>query len=187
MKESQGIEKIAGESDGTGKQMFLPICEEYTEANLISQAAYAKRRNVTRQAINKHIKNGTITLVYGKIDPDLADRQLEEAVGEDAGEDAEAAGDAGEEYEIKGLSLKEAKRRHKAWQAAREKVEYQERIGKLVKAKEVRIAAFSAARKVRDQMLNIPDRLAAVVAAETDQKKVHKIILEEIEKALEGI
>ena len=51
----------------------------------------------------------------------------------------------------------------------------------------MRIAAFRRARIVRDGMLNLPDRVAAVLAAETDVAKVHEVLSKEIRLILEEI
>ena len=40
---------------------------------------------------------------------------------------------------------------------------------------------------MRDALLNIPDRLAAVLAAETETQKVHALIAAEIWQALEEL
>ncbi|MFM7621490.1 MAG: hypothetical protein ACKO57_00730, partial [Alphaproteobacteria bacterium] len=55
---------------------------------------------------------------------------------------------------------------------------------KAASADEVRIAAFRRARIVRDGMLNLPDRLAAVLAAEHDATKVHTLLTTEIRTVL---
>lgn len=46
---------------------------------LLSQTEYADRRGCTQQYISKLIKQGRITLVNGRIDPDLADKQIEQS------------------------------------------------------------------------------------------------------------
>ena len=43
------------------------------------------------------------------------------------------------------------------------------------------------ARQVRDSLLNLPDRLAAELAAETNQFKVHQRLVKEIRRALEEL
>ena len=63
----------------------------------------------------------------------------------------------------------------------------QEKSGELVKAKDVQVAAFSEARKLRDNMLNIPDRVAALIAADPDENSVRQILTDEIEKGLQDI
>jgi hypothetical protein len=64
------------------------------------------------------------------------------------------------------------------------KIEFEERTAKLVSRDEVTVTAFTKARTVRDSLLNIPDRVAALLAAETDPCTVHQILSDEIRKAL---
>jgi hypothetical protein len=64
------------------------------------------------------------------------------------------------------------------------KLDFEERSGKLIRRDEVQVAAFNRFRTFRDGMLNLPDRLAAVLAAESDSVKVHDILATEIRKAL---
>ncbi len=52
--------------------------EDKKKRVLISQFEYAMRRRVSRQNINRHVKMGIITLIDEKIDPVIADRQLQE-------------------------------------------------------------------------------------------------------------
>jgi hypothetical protein len=61
------------------------------------------------------------------------------------------------------------------------------KTGEMVMVKDVELAAFTMARKIRDRMLNIPDRVAAIVAAETDEVEVRNIILFQIENELSDL
>jgi hypothetical protein len=64
------------------------------------------------------------------------------------------------------------------------KLDFEERSGKLISRDEVHVAAFNKYRTFRDGMLNLPDRLAAALAAESDSAKVHEILTTEIRKTL---
>ncbi|MBT6227740.1 MAG: hypothetical protein HOI47_13925, partial [Candidatus Scalindua sp.] len=59
--------------------------------------------------------------------------------------------------------------------------------GEMVLTKDVEVAAFNAAREIRDRMLNIPDRISAIVAAESNEINVRDIINEQIENELRSI
>ncbi|MBI3693743.1 MAG: hypothetical protein HY238_02725 [Acidobacteria bacterium] len=63
------------------------------------------------------------------------------------------------------------------------KLDYEERSGKLVDAEEVTKAAFDDARVVRDRLLTIADRIASLLAAESDSKKVYNILASGIRDA----
>jgi hypothetical protein len=64
------------------------------------------------------------------------------------------------------------------------KIEFEARTAKLVSSDEVSVASFNRFRQFRDGMLNIPDRLAAVLAAEKNPRQVHELLATEIRKAL---
>lgn len=74
--------------------------------------------------------------------------------------------------------------RHKA---ALLELELRERKGRLVDAEKVKSAAFAQGRIVRDNLLNIPDRIASILAAETDHDRTREILTAEIRQALEEL
>ncbi len=76
---------------------------------------------------------------------------------------------------------------NEAYKARMSKIEYEERIGKLVDAEKIRDEAFKMARTVRDSMLNIPDRVSAEFAGINNAHAIHTRLTEEIKKALEGL
>jgi hypothetical protein len=43
---------------------------------LISQSEYARRKGVSKQRVNQWVKEGTIRLIEGKVDPEQADEDL---------------------------------------------------------------------------------------------------------------
>lgn len=79
------------------------------------------------------------------------------------------------------------------------KLDYEERIKKLVKADEVSIAAFNLFRMFRDRLLNMPDRVVGALLAEFREalravnidaeavrlEKVHGILMAEVRSFLE--
>ena len=48
----------------------------------------------------------------------------------------------------------------------------------------MKVAAFNLFRRYRDHMLNMPDRLAAILAAESESAKCYEVLAIEIRKAL---
>ena len=84
-------------------------------------------------------------------------------------------------------SFADAQAEKERYKAKLAKLEYEEKIGKLVDRENVEREAFRVARVVRDAMLSIPDRLAALVTAETDQAKNHTLMTKEIMAALKGL
>ena len=65
------------------------------------------------------------------------------------------------------------------------RVQLQKELGSLVKADEVEQALFQASRLARDKLLNIPDRLAPLLAPEEDEVVIRGMVEDEIRAALE--
>ena len=162
----------------------------------VSLRAYSRHRGVSLRAVQKAIQSGRITTTAeGKIDIAAADARwdrntaprpsslplpsarqqhpdLSEAIKTDTAVPP-------------GLDYSRARAVRENYMARLAKIEFEERSGKLISRDEVKVAAFNRFRVFRDRMLNIPDRVAAVLAAEHDSRSVHDILSAEIRKALE--
>jgi len=84
-------------------------------------------------------------------------------------------------------TLYKAKAAREVIEAKLAELKYKERTQELVDAFEVEQTQFAMARQVRDRLSAIPDRVAAIVAAESDVAKVREILGEEIRRALTEI
>ncbi len=73
------------------------------------------------------------------------------------------------------------------YKAQMAKLELEEEEGKLIRTDEVRKMAFECARRVRDRVLAIPDRLAGLLAAEREEGKVREMLVNELRIALEEL
>ena len=81
-----------------------------------------------------------------------------------------------------------ANRAIKEMYAARiSKLEFEERSKKLVPYDQLKLQLSKLHLTVRDNLRTIPDRIAPLVAAETDPAKIHSIITNEIRDCLEGL
>lgn len=67
------------------------------------------------------------------------------------------------------------------------RLEYEQKVGELVKVSDVRENAFKVARSVREGMIAIPERIAARLAAESDPHTVHTLLSDEITQVLEEL
>jgi hypothetical protein len=74
--------------------------------------------------------------------------------------------------------------KEKHYKALLAEIEYQIEIGALVRKADNDKAIFNFHRSIRDRLLNIPDRIAAVLAGETDRETVHGILTKELRQAL---
>jgi len=151
----------------------------------MSQRAYARQRGVSVSTVQKAIETGRIsTLPTGQIDSDVADEEWARNTQTHAPA-VDRRGQADEDGEVFGASqYTKARAVREHYQARLAKIEYEERIAQLVSGDEVQVAAYNKFRQFRDAMLNLPDRLAAMLAAESEAAKVHEALTVEIRKAL---
>jgi hypothetical protein len=84
-------------------------------------------------------------------------------------------------------SLAASRAVREAYQARLARLEYEKATGKVVDADTVKVSAFKLARSLRDAMLNIPDRLAAELAAETNVARIHARLSRELRDALSSL
>jgi hypothetical protein len=146
---------------------------------LLTPSEWARQKGFSRQYANELIHKGIVRLVNGQIDAIEADAAVE-AIREPARATRRSEEDGGS------LSTLLLKSRIKTEVERGKLLEIRARAesGKLIAADEVKIAAFRRARIVRDGMLNLPDRLAAILAAEHDATKVHTLLTTEIRTVL---
>ena len=152
---------------------------------VMSQRAYSRQRGVSVSTVQKAIETGRIsTLPTGQIDSDVADEEWARNTQTHAPA-VDRRGQADEDAEVFGASqYTKARAVREHYQARLAKIEYEERIAQLVSGDEVQVAAYNKFRQFRDAMLNLPDRLAAMLAAESEAAKVHESLTVEIRKAL---
>lgn len=81
---------------------------------------------------------------------------------------------------VQGPSINQSRTILEAYKAKTAKVEYEEKIGTLVLADSVKRQAFACAREARDRLMNLPDRVAGLVAAESNERACHEILMKEI-------
>lgn len=175
-------------------------------AELISQAEYARRRGVSRQAVHKAVRAGRLSLFRGKIDPEVADQQwaakadparggdggatslgnLGTVAPEKRGNGGRPAGTPPPSSEAAGIYQHSRAEREQAL-ARLAKLELLEREGELLSTQEVRKAVFSAARAARDLLRAMADRLAPEVAGREDVAQCHALITGEVERACEEL
>lgn len=158
---------------------------------LVSQAEWARQQGFSRQYVSKLVRQGTIRLKDGKVDDAQAQTALA-AIREPARSATpsppphKTSSDPLPSGNGQDLSTLLLKSRIKTEVERGKLLETKARLesGKLVEADEIRIAAFRKARVVRDGLLNLPERLAAVLAAESDANKVHELLTTEIRQVL---
>ena len=156
---------------------------------VLSLRAYAKHRGVSLTAVQKAIHSGRIsTTADGKIDSDRADTEWKAKTRPGQRRTPRpTAAPSPEPTGVGGLDYFRARAVRENYLARLAKIEFEEKTAKLISRDEVQVAAFTKGRTARDNLLNIPDRVAATVAAESDADLVHQILTEEIRKALDEL
>lgn len=128
---------------------------------------------------------------HGKIDPEIADQQWEQNTSpaqQRTGRSsiATTGGGTGPGH-LSIPSYAQSRAVKEAYQARIARLQYEEMTGQLVRVDSVKVEAFRTARRVRDQILAIPDRLAPLLAAEDDALEVNRLLVGELRAALEAL
>lgn len=78
----------------------------------------------------------------------------------------------------------EHRAKREEFQAKTAELDYLKAIGRVVSVDELRQVASERYRAIRDKLLNIPDRVAAILAAQNDAAIVHAELTKEIKRVL---
>ncbi len=177
------------------------------QVNLITQAEYAKRRGVSEAAVSKAVKAERITLIDGKIDPDVADiqwarntrvraasghasapmpvppvsgtsEQLPLDVPTPGAGEASPDAPASDEYRL-------SRSRREAADAALAEMDLAQRRGDLIKVSAVELVWSAALASAREHLLQVRARLAPLLAAETETFRVEQLLELEHNQALQ--
>ena len=165
-------------------------------AELITQAEYARRRDVSRQYIHRLVTQGKIpTDELKRIDPDIADAVLAQLSDparrlNDMPDDMDAAAEIDEQETGAPApgnghaSFAKFRSAREAYQAKLAQLDYEERAGKLVRKEEIDREAFEAARLIRDRFLALPQELGGTLVGMTDEKEIIQYLRAKIRDAL---
>lgn len=148
----------------------------------MSQVEYARKMGVSRQYVSKLVKQGRIRVKNGKVYP--------ETVTTDDGKVGKqqlAIPFAGEAGTSKGKGYWNVKTTVEEFNALLKELEYHHKMGTLVRTDEVSKAAFDVARKVRELLNTIPERLCQVLAAEDDPVVIRETLAKELNQAEEEL
>lgn len=162
----------------------------------LSVTAYARHRGVSHVAVLKAVKAGRIVKeADGSIDPDKADaawtRNTNQAQQRKPAQQSEIKSNP---YEAEapisppivnsGPNYAQSRAIKEAYHARLAKLSYEEKSGALVRTDNVKVAWFNVLRVLRDRALNLPDRLAPLLAAENDPKVLRDLLDDEIRQIL---
>lgn len=172
---------------------------------LITQSEFARRKGVPRQSVNQWVKAGkladcmvgkkiiaekALAVIDSRIDQ-IAQKKIEKRwknnLEPTEQEVKEISAEAGIDFD---MSLAEAQRVKTVYDASLKKIEYDTRSGDMMERSAVKKDTQGCAALIKSQLVAIPDRLAAVIAAEigvSESSEVKKLIKAEINKALDSL
>lgn len=165
----------------------------------VRKAELARRLDVTRQAVQDLVRRGVLSEDKdGMIDLELAKVALANRVrpsaktakaldGQAALPAAPAPADGSIDTSSAPVSYHVAKAMREAAEARMAQLKLAELRGELIRTEVVRAGMASILTSTRDRLMQLPARLAPVLAAETDQGKVHDLVRDEIHAALSQI
>ncbi len=157
-------------------------------ANLLGYREYAKHRGVSHAAVQRAIDAERISVIVlpdgtKKINPETADVEWVNNTDESQKpHTTHARSGAPEMY-----TYAEARAVRANYEAKLLKLKYEKETAKLVDSEEMKSKIFQAVRTTRDAIMNIPDRISGILAAEGDQYQIHNILARELRQALEEL
>lgn len=98
-----------------------------------------------------------------------------------------AAPSSPEPSALAGPSFAQSRAIREAYNARLSKLAYEEKAGELVRTDAVKVAWFNILRVLRDRTLNLPDRLAPILAAEPDPKQITALLDDELRQILDDV
>jgi hypothetical protein len=162
---------------------------KYAEDRKVEYTQLSKWAGQGRFSSDALRKDGRLWVV---VDPQELDRQIAAAKAPDrGGRDGGPAIDQAllqQQNRAAAIpSFAQSRAIREAYAARLTRLEYDQRSAKLVDKNELKMKLAKLHMAVRDSLRTIPDRVAPIVAAETDQAKIHAMLLKEIGQALEGL
>lgn len=161
---------------------------------LITQTEWAKRHGFSRQYANQVIKKGIVKSYNGKINPKQADdalaairNPLQAQKRTNAHQEMPNATQSSTDNSDLPTLLMKTRIKNEIEKGKLLQARAQAEAGELINAEQVKASAFNKARIIRDGMLNIPDRLASVLAAIENEKQIHEMLTKEIRTVLEEL
>jgi phage terminase Nu1 subunit (DNA packaging protein) len=147
----------------------------------VTQSALARRLNVTRQAVHDLVKRRVLEPdANGLIDLDLAKHALERKTRPSGKTAAALEPPAPADQETHHA----ARTRRERAEADLAELKLAEQRGEVIRTAAVRATWAASLASARDRLLTVPDRCAAVLAAEGNPQRVHELLTKEIHAAM---
>ena len=152
---------------------------------LITQAEWAREQEFSKQYVCHLVKQGIVELKDGLVDREQANEALQ-AIRNPSQPLRRKGEGGGSSNELSTMLLK-SRIKSEVQRSRLLEARAEAEIGQLVPIETVKTEAFNTARVVRNNLLNIPDRVSALLASMSDAEKIHETLAEEIRTALEEL
>lgn len=166
----------------------------------ISQNKAAKALGINQSVVSRHIKNGRLTSpainANKQVNVEAARKQLKANLDPARGQGKihkqnhkpGKAAKLEEEMQADPNTSSNSYSQARAWKAMLDvkmaNLDYEERLGNLIKKEEIYDTMFVLMRETRDALGKVSDRIGAIVAHQTDEHTCKQIINVEIKQAL---
>lgn len=158
---------------------------------LMTQAEYARHRQVSKQFIGKLVKTGRITLVDGKVDAALTDASLAQNLAPDRGGKGGAPKESRPEIpapaDVGGNSYTFERARREGVERQLKQLELDRQLGTVVEFQAFAKGMEEAASACRKECEGMIARLPSLVAAEHDVRRCRELIEAEVNRAMETL
>ena len=148
--------------------------------NLITPAEYARQRGCSRQNVSQKIKTGGITLIDGKIDPELANKEWIASTKQLRPEPEKSqAHEAVTKAATASYNYQDSRAKRESHEADLAELKLRKMAGELVEIEDVQFAMTDFGASVRSLIEQLPARLSPMLAAETDLQAIKALLTTE--------
>lgn len=146
------------------------------ETLLMTQAEFARHRAVARSTVNEYKKKGWLVMTdEGLVNVVASEKLLADNLDPTRGGDRTRAQKPAAERR-----LSDAKAEEIETKISRQRLLLEKEAGRLVDKELTFRFVFNLARNAQESLMSIADRLAPLVAAESDPARVHEMLSDEI-------
>lgn len=160
-------------------------------SGLVLQAEYARMRGFSRQYVYKLVTRGKIKLKDGKVPVEEADRLLQlsadparQMVKAEKENKIAAAPPLDEDESVSDPTFTQYRTEREKHAAAMAELQYKEKIGELVRKKDVEHDVFGAFRTLRDSLLNLPATMSLELSNMSSEREIRQLIEDRINQVL---
>lgn len=153
------------------------------ETSLVTQAEYARRKNVSNAYISKLVKMGVIRLKKGKVDPEQADNAILDYADPSRTDLKRDSGVKASQVPEKD-SIAYWRKAELQIKTAIKKLEHDEKMGELVNAADLHRELMTLFTTIKTRIRSIPSKVALEIADLKASKLKHKELIATIQDIL---